>query len=305
MNKLIIAVVLATACATIPLPTVTPPDGHDHGMVSYMTESLVMGSALQQLSNQVGGPVSGTTGTFTGPVTATNYLVNTGGGMQLVGQATGFSMTLGSGTITWQTNGSTFGSFRGADGHLAWLFGIDSTSTIKSTIASGSDAFAAGTNGAHWHFGAGASDYASSDGTTVTFAGSLTSAVTITALVLSLANGGNFKMNGVMSIDSNAPAISSGFGTSPSIVASNGTLGFQVNVGTGGVATSGVILMPSTASHGWICNCQDITTETTTVTYTKQTASTTTTCTVGSFTDIAGSGAWAASDKLNCIAAAY
>lgn len=48
-----------------------------------------------------------------------------------------------------------------------------------STQASGSDAFKVTTNGARWHFGAGASDYASSDGTTVTFAGPLASASSI------------------------------------------------------------------------------------------------------------------------------
>ncbi len=48
---------------------------------------------------------------------------------------------------------------------------ISTTGTFSSTIASGSNAFAVSTNGARVDFGAGASDYASSDGTTVSFAG--------------------------------------------------------------------------------------------------------------------------------------
>lgn len=50
-----------------------------------------------------------------------------------------------------------------------------------------------------------------------------------------------------------APTIASGFGTSPSIVASNGTAAFVINVGTGGTAASGVVAMP-TASTGWLCS---------------------------------------------------
>lgn len=54
-------------------------------------------------------------------------------------------------------------------------------------------------------------------------------------------------------ISATAPTIASGFGTSPSIVASNGTAAFTINVGTGGIASSGVITMP-TATTGWACN---------------------------------------------------
>lgn len=51
------------------------------------------------------------------------------------------------------------------------IFGVG---TISSSVASGSNAVAVITNGARIDFGAGASDYASSDGTTVTYAGPLT-----------------------------------------------------------------------------------------------------------------------------------
>ncbi len=101
------------------------------------------------------------------------------------------------------------------------------------------------------------------------------------------------------------PAISSGFGTSPAIVGSNGTCSFQVNVGTGGTANSGVIGLTPAAPNGWTCQATDITTNSTTVFVTKQTASTTSSCTVGNFNDIAAAAAWTASDKLQVIATPY
>lgn len=48
---------------------------------------------------------------------------------------------------------------------------ITGTGLVSSQAANGNNAFSATTNGARFDFGAGASDYASSDGTTVTFAG--------------------------------------------------------------------------------------------------------------------------------------
>jgi len=50
-----------------------------------------------------------------------------------------------------------------------------------------------------------------------------------------------------------APTIASGFGTSPSVVVSNGSMAFQINVGTGGTASAGVVTMPA-ASTGWSCS---------------------------------------------------
>lgn len=99
-----------------------------------------------------------------------------------------------------------------------------------------------------------------------------------------------------------APTISSGFGTSPSIVSSNGSLSFQVNVGTGGVATSGVVGLPA-ATTGWVCDCRDLTTPGANIT--RQTANSTTSCTVTNVAMSTGSAAaWTASDKLWCTATA-
>lgn len=99
-------------------------------------------------------------------------------------------------------------------------------------------------------------------------------------------------------LSATAPTISSGFGTSPSIASNNGTASFTVNVGTGGTASSGVIGLP-TATNGWNCTCQDTTTFSTTVFLCRQTASSTTTATIGNFNTSAAAAAWVASDVLN------
>lgn len=104
---------------------------------------------------------------------------------------------------------------------------------------------------------------------------------------------GTFSNGGINLGISTGPSIGSGFGTSPSIVASggNGTYTFRVNVGTGGVATSGVITMPSN-TNGWNCNVQD---QTTAAKETRETADSTTSVTVTTTV------AWTASDILQFI----
>lgn len=109
--------------------------------------------------------------------------------------------------------------------------------------------------------------------------------------------------NGSIVLGSNAfavattPTISSGFGTTPSVTASNGSIAMRVNVGTGGTAINGVLGLP-TAGTGWNCFCTDITTATATVDVCKQTASTATTATIGNYTSGGVTGAWVASDIL-------
>jgi hypothetical protein len=99
-------------------------------------------------------------------------------------------------------------------------------------------------------------------------------------------------------ISATAPTIGSGFGTSPSIATQNGTASFTINVGTGGSATSGVIGLPA-AINGWNCFANDPTTTSTTVFMTKQTASTTTSATIGNFNNAGAAAAWAGSDILS------
>lgn len=92
------------------------------------------------------------------------------------------------------------------------------------------------------------------------------------------------------------PTISSGFGTSPSVTASNGSIAFRIDVGTGGLASTGVIGLP-TASTGWNCYLADITTPASYIT--DQTASTTTTASVTNYSRTTGlETAWTASDIL-------
>lgn len=99
------------------------------------------------------------------------------------------------------------------------------------------------------------------------------------------------------------PTISSGFGTTPSIVAQDGSKTFQVNVGTGGTATGGVIAL-NAAPTGWNChvdyngssvnmNTYSVPTSATTVTLTNQTSST------------GVAVAWAASKILNVMCVPY
>jgi hypothetical protein len=104
----------------------------------------------------------------------------------------------------------------------------------------------------------------------------------------------NFVRLATMLISPTAPTISSGFGTAPSIVTANGTGAFTLNVGTGSVATSGVVGLPA-ARTGWFCNVIDQTTNT----VTRTTATTTTTAT------LTAAAAWAASDVLQVSCLAY
>ena len=106
-----------------------------------------------------------------------------------------------------------------------------------------------------------------------------------------------------MAISATAPTISSGFGTGAAVMQSNGTATFLIGVGSGGTATSGVIGLP-TANSGWNCSCQDITTQSSTVFSTKQTGTTTTSCTVANFNTSGVQAAWASTDQLSCTAMA-
>jgi hypothetical protein len=103
--------------------------------------------------------------------------------------------------------------------------------------------------------------------------------------------------NGNTVTDPRNIVIASGFGTGASIN-SNGTWSAQVNVGTGGTASSGVLTFPVTGATGWICNVRyngssagmdtyASTTSTASVTLTNQTSST------------GGAVAWPAGTILN------
>ena len=117
----------------------------------------------------------------------------------------------------------------------------------------------------------------------------------------SLTNSGGYTQNGKLLLSSTAPVIASGFGTSPSIVNSNGTASFSVNVGTGGTATSGVLTLPA-ATTNW--NCAVVNPLSGAGTLTQQSAHTATSVTLTNYTistDVAV--AWTASYviELNCV----
>lgn len=102
-----------------------------------------------------------------------------------------------------------------------------------------------------------------------------------------------------------APTISSGFGTTPSIVGT--ATAMRVNVGTGGTASNGVIAMPAAAT-AWNCHVENITG--TLGNYANQRsmqiASTTTTVTIENQTISTGAAlAWTASDIVALLCGAY
>lgn len=119
-----------------------------------------------------------------------------------------------------------------------------------------------------------------------------------------LGNSGTYNINATLWESATVPTVSSGFGTSPSIVGANGTEAFTINVGTGGAASSGVVGFPA-ATTGWVIHCDDLTNPLVGGGFiVKQTASSTTTATVTGYNASFVATAWTASDILHCIAAA-
>jgi hypothetical protein len=104
-------------------------------------------------------------------------------------------------------------------------------------------------------------------------------------------------------VDSATAPTLSGFGTSPSVIANNGTVAFSINVGTGGSASTGTITLPA-ATTGWVCVAQDITNPDSFIT--SQTGGTTTTATLKNYSRTTGAAiAWTASDILLVSCRAY
>ena len=117
---------------------------------------------------------------------------------------------------------------------------------------------------------------------------------------VNLRGTGSLALSGTIAF-ANTPTVLSGFGTGPAITAYNGNLAFRVNVGTGGVATSGVISFNSTyASPGMDCSATDITTTSATVFQTKAVASTTG-VTLTNYNDTGSAAAWASGDTISVV----
>lgn len=98
------------------------------------------------------------------------------------------------------TIGGLQSAVSGAAAILASLVGqAISALRFTSTQASGSDAFAVTINGARWHVGTGASDYFSSDGSTIAFAGAISgtscafnNGITLSGSGFNISNSGGY-----------------------------------------------------------------------------------------------------------------
>jgi len=124
-------------------------------------------------------------------------------------------------------------------------------------------------------------------------------------------NTGTFQFLQGMSVSANvlfsptAPTIAAAGcgGAAASVVVSNGTAAFKINVGT--TPTSACTITMPTATTGWNVTCNDITTQSTAVFVQKQTgAESTTSVTITNFNDVAVATAFVASDILKCTASA-
>lgn len=100
-----------------------------------------------------------------------------------------------------------------------------------------------------------------------------------------------------------APTVSSGFCTSPSISNNNGTAAFTITIGSACAASTGVLTMP-TASVGWACHFNDVTTPASNTPY--QTASTTGSVSVTNYARTTGLASnWTASEVITAECTAY
>jgi hypothetical protein len=127
------------------------------------------------------------------------------------------------------------------------------------------------------------------------------SAITGGTIASTVANLTTLSVNSNLIASSTLPTIGSGFGTSPTITASN-TMAFKIVVGTGGAA-NGVINFPA-APNGWIAHVADITSSATI--FLQQTASTTTSATLVSYSMTTGLAAnMTAGDVILITAFAY
>lgn len=200
------------------------------------------------------------------------------------------------------------------DGSTGNAVTVDSTQAVSalsftSSAGAGVDGIKVATNG-RTHFGSGATDYASSDGTTVTFAGPIATGtggtiVTGTNGTITIGSSGNLvlgasgsvKVGTVVVFSGPGPSVQSGFGTTGAgIIGSPTGCAYRVQIGSNATDTSG-ILNVGTAQTGWICHVQNITTP---GTYqTRQSAFSTTQVTLTNYAVATGVPiAWNAGDVL-------
>lgn len=123
------------------------------------------------------------------------------------------------------------------------------------------------------------------------------------AIPLTVANGGTGAAVPNPFMSATAPTISSGFCTSPSIPANNGTAAFTINVGSACAGSTGTLTMPA-ATTGWICDFHDVTTPASNVV--EQTGGSTTTVTLTNYVRTTGvAGNFTSSDVIRAKCMAY
>ncbi|VWB18390.1 hypothetical protein BLA6860_00694 [Burkholderia lata] len=94
-------------------------------------------------------------------------------------------------------------------------------------------------------------------------------------------SGSGIRLNGSLLISAQAPAISSGFGSGASVVASNGTAAFRISVGAS-PGSGGTLAMPE-APNGWVCDGSDLSQVNSSAFYFRQIAFTKTTVTMAMY----------------------
>ena len=120
---------------------------------------------------------------------------------------------------------------------------------------------------------------------------------------------GNFTtslfLNGNLALSPTAPTIANGGGLGTVGTITGSAAAFDVTAGTG-AASVFVITLP-TAAHGWVCNGNDVTTHSTTVSSIQQTVGTnnTTTVTMGAYTDVSTLAAVGTADHIRISCMAY
>lgn len=112
-------------------------------------------------------------------------------------------------------------------------------------------------------------------------------------------------IGGAILVSMARPTVASGFGTGASVSLGSSSAAFQVNVGTGGVASSGVITVsPTAAPVTWACSAVDDTAPATSNTIATPTS--TTTITLTNYSRTTGIATpWGASDNLTVTCFGY
>jgi hypothetical protein len=114
----------------------------------------------------------------------------------------------------------------------------------------------------------------------------------------------SLSLSGKLALSSTAPTIANGGGLGTVGTITGSAAAFDVTAGTG-AASVFVITLPS-ATNGWVCNGNDITTHSTTVSSIQQTVGTNnaTTVTMGAYSDVSVLAAVGTADhlRISCIA---